>query len=137
MREALLLLTLLAILSGCSQGPERRHRLAEPAATPATDLALSAAVAAEPRVNCIRNLAGRTVGFALESDGTVRRHSLHDGEALHFRDRGQALVRFASVSDSRRIRSRSYLLDLAPDGDCRHVFRLDGSGGPDLYGSGG
>ncbi len=132
--RTLLLLTLLAILSGCSQGPERRHRLAEPAATPATGLALSGAAA--PTVNCIRNLTGREVGFDLESNGTVRSHSLHAGEALHVRDRGRALIRFASVTDSSRIRSRFYLLDLTPAGNCRHVFRLDGSGAVDLYGSG-
>ena len=132
----LTVLTLLAVLSGCSQGPERRQGFAEPATTPATDLALSVTPAA-PQVNCIRNLTGRTVGFDLESDGTVRSHSLHAGDALHVRDRGRALIRFASVSDSRRIRSRFYLLDLTPGGDCRHVFRLDGSGAIDLYGSGG
>ncbi len=135
MKAAFLTLA-LAALAACAKGPEgREFRLAVPAGTPATDRALAQAPEGRP-VNCVRNLTGMKVSFTVESGGKARRYELHGGEALHFRDREESLIRFPSVSEPPvRIRSRHYLVNLVPAPDCRHVFRIDTSGSIDLYGS--
>ena len=128
-----------AALTGCAQGPEGRgQRLPAPDATPATDQALAGAGQPD-RTPCILNRAGRPVEFTLESDGELRRYALHDEEAIRFRDAGKALVRFASAADvpAPHLKSRFYLVDLdRGSAGCRYVFRLDPSGGIDLFGAG-
>lgn len=128
-----------AALAACTQGPEGRgRRVPIPDTTPATEQALAGTVHPD-RAPCILNRAGLPVEFTLESDGKVRRYTLHDDEAIRFRDSGKALVRFASAADvpAPHLRSRFYLLDLDRSSTgCRYVFRLDASGGVDLFGSG-
>ena len=128
---------LILLCSACSQGPEGRdRRLPTPAETPATEAAL--AIGAQARqVPCIRNLTDRQVGFTIESNGSARGYGLHPGEALHFRDSGNAMVRFTSTDEvpTQRVRSRLYLIALQPGRSCRHVFRLKSSGGIDLFGA--
>ena len=130
------MLLILLALAGCSRGPEGRgNRLGAPEAVPAT--ARAAATPVPMEVICIRNRSGREVDFDIESNGGVRNHVLHDGEALHFRGGGEGLIRFTSVSDPPiRMRSRFYLIGFTSGAECRHVFRLDADGGVDLYGTG-
>ena len=125
-----------ALLTACTQGPEgRSQRLAEPASTPATDRAL-ATTTAEPARPCIRNLTDRQVDFTMESDGQIRQHSLHAGDAVRFRDAGEALLRFTSTAAAGQgplLRSRSYLVGLEHGAGCTIVFRLDSAGTLDLF----
>ena len=127
----------LLLCTGCSQGPEGRDRpLPTPEETPATEAALANGMRAR-QVSCIRNLTDRQAGFTIESHGSARDYSLHPGEALHFRDSGNAMVRFTSTDElpSPNVKSRLYLIALQPGRSCRHVFRLTSTGGIDLFGA--